>query len=213
MKSFESHNFELAQCQQELFELRELLDSSDDLGENDRLLPFFRSHRNLSAFIGSFNIEISRFNLIAFEYDLFGDFRCDLVIGDSERCAYTFVEFEDAGPKSLFVKQGRKATREWSPRLERGFGQIIDWFYKLHDRRNSDDCQARFGKRAIDFTGVLIVGRNQHMDEGEQLRLAWRREHVVVNSKHISCWTYDELYEILHERLNQFTMAAKAGDG
>ena len=47
------------------------------------------------------------------------------------------------------MKQGRKVTREWSPRLDHDYGPIIDWFYKLNDRRNSDDFQGRFGEQSI----------------------------------------------------------------
>src|SRR5207248_10727782 len=127
----------------------------------------------------------------------FGDFSCDLVVGDSGAKGYSFIEFEDAGPRSIFVQQGQKATREWSPRFEHGYSQIIDWFYKLDDRRNSDDCEARFGKRAIDFTGVLVIGRRQYLQPGESLRLDWRRQHVIVHSKRIICVTYDDLFSDL----------------
>jgi len=50
---------------------------------------------------------------------------------------------------------------------------------------DTPDMEARFARRAIDYTGVLIVGRDRHMDSGEQLRLKWRREHTIVNSKRI----------------------------
>ncbi len=117
------------------------------------------------------------------------------------RKSFTFVEFEDAGPKSLFVKQGKKATRAWSSRLDQGYSQIIDWFYKLDDRRNSDDYETRFGKRSIDYSGLLIVGRDRYMNEGERLRLEWRREHVIVHSRKIHCVTFDELAVDLLARL------------
>jgi hypothetical protein len=209
MKGFDRHDFDLAQCRQELGELKQLLESSDELGENAHILPFFRQRRNLSAFVGSYNTNIARFDLVAFEYDVFGDFVADLVVGDSRKSAFNFVEFEDAGPKSLFVKKPNKATREWSPRFEHGCGQIIDWFYKLNDRRNSDDCKTRFGKRSIDFIGTLIIGRDQHIDEGERLRLDWRRENVIVNSKQVLCITFDQLLYDLQDRLRLYTGAAQ----
>jgi hypothetical protein len=58
---------------------------------------------------------------------------------------------------------------------------------------------------------VLIVGRDQHLQAGERLRLEWRREHVVVNSKHIVCVTSDELLEDLVFRLDQYAAAGAAG--
>ncbi|MBL8798013.1 MAG: hypothetical protein JNM56_29215, partial [Planctomycetia bacterium] len=61
------------------------------------------------------------------------------------------------------------------------------------------------------YTGVLIVGRDQHLLPGERLRLEWRREHVLVNSKHIVCVTYDELLEDLWFRLDQYGVAGASG--
>ncbi len=209
MKSFEHHRFDPVACRQELAELRELLKTSPKLSEKDQILPFFSGRRSLSAFVGSYNNRIARFDLIAFEYDIFGDFKADLVVGDSQKSAFNFVEFEDAGPRSLFVKAAGKATSEWSPRLDHGYGQIIDWFYKLSDRKNSDDCQARFNKRAIDFSGTLVIGRDQYMDDSERLRLEWRRRHVAVNSAQIVCVTFDELLSDLQDRLDLFTQAAR----
>jgi hypothetical protein len=39
---------------------------------------------------------------IAFQYQLFGDFSCDLVVGDSVRHTGLFVEWKDATAGSLF---------------------------------------------------------------------------------------------------------------
>src|SRR5262249_5294164 len=150
----------------EVEELRDLLASKRTLQERKDILPFFRQRPHLAAACGDYNPSLVRADLLAWEYDLFGDFACDLAIGDSNRESFTFVDVADAGPNSLFVKQGKKATRAWSPRLNDGCGQIIDWFYKLADRRHSDEHEARFGKRSIDFTGLLVIGRNQDMDVG-----------------------------------------------
>ena len=62
---------------------------------------------------------------------------------------------------------------------------------------DTPDMEARFGKRSIRYTGVLLIGRDQHLLPGEQLRLDWRTEHVIVNSKQIFCVTYDQLLEDL----------------
>ncbi len=121
------------------------------------------------------------------------------------------MEFEDARPNSLFVKQGEKATRAWSPRLESGYSQIIDWFYKVDVMTDTPDMEARFGKRSIRCTGVLIIGRDQYLSAGERLRLEWRREHVVVNSKHIVCVTYDQLVEDLVFGLQRYMPPGSAG--
>ncbi len=77
---------------------------------------------------------------------------------------------------------------------------------------DTPDMEARLGKRAVRYTGVLIIGRNQHLQPGERLRLEWRREHVVVNSKHVFCVTYDELLDDLQFRLDQYAAAGAAGE-
>jgi hypothetical protein len=117
------------------------------------------------------------------------------------------ARLEDARPNSVFVKQGEKVTRAWSSRFDAGYGQVIDWFYKLQVMTDTPDMEARFGKRSIRYTGVLIIGRDQHFQAGERLRLEWRRDHVVVNSKHVVCVTYDELLDDLLFRLDQYTVA------
>lgn len=92
----------------------------------------------------------------------------DLVVGDSVTHTYTFIEFEDAQASSVFVKHGGKATREWSPRFLREFSQLVDWFCKLDDQRDTGDFETRFGKRSIDITGLLVVGRLRDLSEGER---------------------------------------------
>src|SRR5579883_1583789 len=128
MKIFESLDFNGAQCRQEFGELRDWLNAHPTLGEK-AIRDFFHHRRHLSAFIASSSPNMNRLDRIAFEYPLFGDFACDLVVGDSAGRAFCFVEFEDAGPQSLFVRRGKKATREWSPRFDHGYSQINDWFH------------------------------------------------------------------------------------
>jgi hypothetical protein len=210
MKQFLKHALDLSACRREVAALKRLLDRSARLDENTHIRPFFRKRRHLSALCGLYHPHVARFDLLAWEYDLFGDFSCDLAVGDSVRKAFNFIEFEDAGPKSLFVRRGKKATREWSPRFDHGYSQIVDWFYKLHDRAKSDEFEARFGARAIDFTGTLVIGRSRYVDEGERLRLRWRREHVVVHSRRVQCVTFDELVEDLLYRLNTYPAVARA---
>lgn len=210
MPDFQPHIFEPAICRQQVQDLKALLDSSADLGETV-FHDFFEPRAHLRALVGLYNPSLASPDRLAWQYPIFGDFRCDFAIGDSARKAYAFVEYEDARPNSLFVKQGEKATRAWSSRFESGYSQVIDWFYKLHVLTDTPDMETRFGKRSIRCTGVLIVGRDQHFQAGERLRLEWRREHVVVNSKHIVCVTYDELLEDLLFRLDQYTVAGAAG--
>jgi hypothetical protein len=206
---FQPHTFDQAVCRQQVQELKTLLDSSADIGEA-AFHDFFESRTHLRALIGRWNPALLSLDRLAWQYPIFGDFRCDFAIGDWNRKAYTFVEFEDARPNSLFVKQGEKATRAWSPRFDSGYSQIIDWFYKLQVMTDTPDMEAKFGKRAIRYVGVLIAGRDQHFQAGERLRHEWRHAHVIVNSKQIFCLTYDQLLEDLQYRVVEFGKSGKA---
>jgi hypothetical protein len=76
---------------------------------------------------------------------------------------------------------------------------------------DTPDREARLANRSIRSTGVLIIGRDRHFQAGERLRLDWRQEHVVANSKHVVCVTYDQLFADLLFRLDQSIVAANAG--
>ncbi len=211
MKTFDAMAFDPMRCRKEVTKLRSWLGRREYLEEAKDIRLFFRRHRQLSAFIASYSAEIGRFDRIAFEYPLFGDFTCDLVVGDSVKHAYCFIEFEDAGPDSLFVKRGKKATREWSSRFDHGYSQIIDWFYKLEDMKKSNDFVARFGARTISYKGVLVIGRDRYLLPGEQDRLDWRRSNVVVASQNVQCVTFDGLAEDLRTRLDNFAFGTRGG--
>jgi hypothetical protein len=103
MKTLEKIDISVSRCKTELAEFKRLLDSKASLSERDDILPFFNAHRHLAALVGSYNPRINRFDRIATEFSLFGDYACDLVIGDSITHNFCFVEFEDATPKSVFT--------------------------------------------------------------------------------------------------------------
>jgi len=83
MKDFLKLEFEPRICRSQLAEFQQLLQSKQSLSERDDILPFFRQRLHLSAFVASYHPQINRFDRVAFEYDLFGDFTADLVVGDS----------------------------------------------------------------------------------------------------------------------------------
>ncbi|HEX8392645.1 MAG TPA: Shedu immune nuclease family protein [Longimicrobium sp.] len=200
MKSLNAVRFDPVLCREELQSLAALLATPEPLGERRSLLPFFRRSLQLSALIGSYSPQIGTSDLVAHEYVLFGDFTCDLVVGDSRRQSYCFIEFEDAAAGSIFVQRGR-ATPSWSRRLEHGFSQLIDWFWKLDDARGSAEYQHRFGGGYPRVMGIIVVGRDG-LASRERQRLQWRSERVVVDSKQIICLTYDQLLADLTLRLD-----------
>ena len=120
MKRLEEISWSYTQACREVEQFQELLDPKIDLGERDRILPFFRDRRDLAALCGVFNPYITVPDRIGYEFDLFGDYACDLVVGNWQK-AYCFVEFEDAREKSIFEKKGRKATLEWGEAVRAWF--------------------------------------------------------------------------------------------
>ncbi len=210
MKRLEEISFDFALCRKQVEELRAWLASKEELSERADVLPFFRDRPHMAVLFGMFNQRIAWADRIAWEFDVFGDFACELAIGEWERGAYCFVEFEDARKDSIFERQGKKATREWGRRFEHGNSQIIDWTHKLGDRSASADFLARFGRRAINYETVLVIGRDQHLDEGEKQRLSWRSDNLAINTKKIICMTFDELLSQFSVRLGILS-AVEAG--
>jgi Domain of unknown function (DUF4263) len=165
MTSLDSLSFSKRRAVAELSQFRQLLDmhSGTPLRERQQILPFFKSHRQAAALIGSYNFNLINPDQIAFEFDVFGDHKADLVVGDSQRHQYCFVEFEDAAETSVF-KKAAKVTPEWSPRFDHGTNQIIDWIYWLDNQRGTAPYLSRFGAAPIQFVGVLVIGRDRFLE-------------------------------------------------
>jgi len=185
-----------AKVHQQLEAFRLLLNRRSALGEQE-LLNFFKTHEQLiPGMVSEIVPQLSPYDYIANEYDLFGDFTCDFLIGSkaSRKPIYCVVEFEDAKSDSVFKKKSGKHTSEWSPRLEQGFFQLVDWFYQLDDMKHTSNFRSKFGEYP-EFYGLLVVGRNQFLTESEKRRLLWYSGKVSVNSCKIYCKTFDDLYE------------------
>ena len=52
-----------------------------------------------------------------------------------------------------------------------------------------------------------MIGRTSHLQPLDRDRLSWRRDRVVVDSKRISCTTFDELHNDLRDRLKLMGVA------
>ena len=216
MSKLDTIDFNYDQCRREVQALGCLLANQAVLREKNDILPFFKNHPQLSALCSIFNTNIGQTDRIGHEYHLFNSFFCDLVIGDWQKKAYCFIEFEDTKPTSIFTNR-KKDCRDWGPRFEHGYSQIIDWFYKIDGMKEHQDCETYFCKRSIDYEGILVIGRDQYFQEGEKERLEWRTRHVIVNSKKIHCVTFDGLFSQMQKRLDTFELIAgsakKTGPG
>ena len=205
MKPLDSFNFDVRKCIAELDEFEKLLKQAE-LRESQDILPFFKKNLHLSAFIASYVAEIVRFDRIKHEFTFFGDFRADLVVGDSTNATYCFIEFEDATRNSIFVKKER-STSDWSSRFEHGFSQIVDWFWKLDDFRNTAQFRAVFESDSINFYGMLIIGRESFLSPIDKNRLRWRLNKVLIDSQKIICITFDQLARDIKDRLSLYQLS------
>ena len=70
------------------------------------------------------------------------------------------------------------------------------------------EFKSQFGRDYISYNGMLILGRSEDLDYKEQMRLQWRLDKVVIDSKQIHCITFDELYEDLNKRLGKYAPPA-----
>lgn len=193
--------FDPDQCRGSLDAFAALLATTRELDERAQVLPFFRRHPHLAAFLGSYNPNLTTPDRLAYELSLLGKFTADLVVGDAKTKNFVFIEFEDGKATSVFQQRGRR-TPHWSERFEQGYSQIIDWVQLLDNQRRTPEFEELFGAGSISMAALLVVGRQAALSPAEINRLRWRREKVVIDSKHVLCFTYDELLDDLQRRIS-----------
>ena len=199
MKSLAPFAFDMLRCRPELDEFKALLDSRSALTEREHLAPLFKRCPNLTAFIGTRIPEIGPADCLGYEFEVFGDFASDVVLGNVQRQTFCAIEFEDAGPESVFHQAGTKATTEWGRRFEHGFSQLVDWFFAWDDHKSTAGFAKHFGHGHVDFYGMLVIGRSADISAADRTRLRWRSSRVTINTHKVYCQTYDELYETLDQ--------------
>ena len=91
-----------------------------------------------------------------------------------------------------------------SHRFEHGFSQIIDWFWKIDDVKNTSQFRSIFGSENIEYQGILVIGRDEFLSELEKARLKWYLNRVVVDSRKVICKTFDQLARDIRHRLSQY---------
>ena len=210
-KTVPAYKLSLAEAAASVVALRSLLDGKAELSEREDIQPFFAAHPSLVALTGSLNTQLHRIDRLASEFDLFGNFRCDWVVGDSTSQTYTLVEFEDARRNSIFGG-GTKYHEEWGRRFEHGFSQLVDWFWALDAYRGNPDLRKRFGAEPKQFFGLLIIGRDQFIEPDQRERLEWRTRAVPIGLNRIPCITFDQLYQFLDDRLRFVRQIIEQGD-
>jgi len=191
-KDFTEIQFDAKRFQEELQHFGALLALKELVAERE-MQELLKKSPHLIAYIGT-TIGITGIaNQVAFEFEIFGDYAADAVFGTRDK-TFCFVELESAGPDAVLTTFGKKATKEWSKRLEHGFSQIVDWFCHLDDFKKTDRFRRNFGYGHVDFVGLLLIGRTRGLTEDDLRRLRWRTHNVIVDSHRVFCMTYDDLY-------------------
>src|SRR5208337_2338690 len=105
--------FDPARFQQELQAFDALLKSKPDLSEVKDIQPFFKKSKHLTAYLGTFALNIAVATEICFEYEFFGDFKADILLGSKREKEFCVVEFEDGKQDTIFKRQKKRKNPEW----------------------------------------------------------------------------------------------------
>jgi len=204
MKNLQPHTLNAQTCRTEWNGYAALLAAKTTLSEQKDVLPFFKNSKDLSLLICSYFPKIKAPNHFAHEYELDGDFVADLVVGDSTVHHYLLVEFESGAPDSVFKHKGKKATPDWATRFEGAYSQLIDWLWKLEDKRSTADFVNEFGSRRATFQGLIVIGKGMNLSQQEKDRLKWRMDKTMIDSNAISTVSFDDLAIDLDHWLKTF---------
>ena len=204
MKSLRTHAFDPNNCRVQWNEFAALLAARPVLSEQRDVLPFFKNRQDLSLLICNYFPKIKVPDRFAHEYEIYGDFVADLIVGDSSVHHYLLVEFENGAADSVFKHKGKKATPDWAPRFEGAYSQLVDWLWKLEDMRSTVDFSNTFGNRRATFQGLIVIGKDMKLSHQEQDRLKWRLDRTMIDSNAISSVSFNELCDDLDHWLKVF---------
>jgi hypothetical protein len=204
MKNLAPRVFDPINCRKEWGDFSTLLKSNATLSEQKDVLPFFKARQDLSLLICNYFPNIKKPDRFAHEFEIYGDFVADLVVGDSTAKHYLLVEFENGDPASIFKTKGKKATPDWAPRFESAHSQLSDWLWKLEDMRSTADFQNTFGSRRATFQALIVIGKDMNLSDQEIDRLKWRTTRTKIDSNTIECVSFDELSSDLDHWLSTY---------
>lgn len=195
MKNLVAHSLNPVKGRSELKDLQDLLRNEPILKERKHVLPFFKNRYNLSLLISNYFPKIISPDRFAHEYQIYGDFVADLIVGDASSHKYVLVEFENGDKDSIFKKKQSKSTPDWSPRFEGAYSQLTDWLWKLEDMRSTVDFQNTFGNRRATFQGLIVIGKDMNLSQQEEDRLKWRMDKTLIDSNAISVVSFNQLHD------------------
>ncbi len=193
--------FDPVACTADLDAFARLRAATPDLAEKADILPFFRAHPHLAAFLGTYAYTANTVDRLAVEVGLFGHFVVDIVAGNQAKKAYCLIECEDGFADSVF-RNRRRQTSTWAPRFEQGLSQIVDWMWLLADQEHSLAFEELCGPRPIELTLLLLIGRDSGVSVADRRRLEWRSRHMPIHGHRIYVYTDDNLLRDLRGRLD-----------
>ncbi len=204
MKNLAIHVFDPVVARAQWNDFSTLLTTKVTLSEQKDVLPFFKSRKDLSLLICNYFPNIKKPDCFAHEFEIYGDFVADLIVGDSASRHYLLVEFESGEPNSVFKTKGKKATPDWAARFESAHSQLADWLWKLEDMRSTADFQNTFGGRRATFQALIVIGKGMQLSDQEVDRLKWRTTRTKIDSNTIECVSFEELSSDLNHWLSTY---------
>jgi hypothetical protein len=199
MSSFESIKFDLKLADTELISFKAWLASVKFVGET-AIVAEIKARRHMACLLAS-TLGLPAPDMIKFELTLKGMFRTDLVLGNDGQRKFGLIEFEDAEENSIF-KRGTAQYRYWAPRIEHGFGQILDWAWVRSDHPNDTVLIGGFGGPITTTAYAVICGRDASLrDDVERKRFRHRRDYLKVEGQPALALTYDEMVLTMEDNL------------
>ncbi|PFH89296.1 Shedu anti-phage system protein SduA domain-containing protein [Bacillus cereus] len=201
MKKFAPIDINVTIARKEYDEFKSRILAKTDLKEREDILAFLKEKQYLSALIPSFLF--IKWDLVALEKPIGGDFRTDLVVGNSEDNKFILIEFENAEENSLFKQDNKRGIRAFGTRFNDALSQITDWFWKIDE--SSDTDKRNFFEISstdnLEYEGLIIIGRDCYMKGLDERRLRWRSNRTIINSQNFKVITYDVLIKKMGEVL------------
>ncbi len=199
MSSFEAIAFDLRLADTELTSFKVWLTGTNFVGEKE-IVAQIKLRRHMACLLASL-LGLVAPDMIKFELTLQGMFRTDLVLGNDGQRKFGLIEFEDAQQNSIF-KGGTAQYRYWAPRIEHGFGQILDWAWVRSDHPNDSVLLNGFGGPITASAYAVICGRDASLrDDVERKRFRHRRDCLKVEGQPALVLTYDEMVSFMENSL------------
>jgi hypothetical protein len=192
MPQLQRINLDFSKAEAEVVKFRKFLQENATFSERD-VVGELKKWPHLCGLIGSMRAGVPRADVYKFEFQLHGVFWADLVVGNLQERKFVFVEFEPGDETSLFGPGETNQMRDWSRRLEHGFGQLIDWAWAIQDVGHTSIFKNAFECDNLSALYLLVCGRDATMNSTEKERFFWRSQNVALNGNIATCLTYDGL--------------------